>query len=112
MNCWRLASFLLLLSLAKCAGLPHPSPVDLARAQQRYPKATLDSLESGRLTYAQRCSGCHALRAPQNYRPEEWERHVENMAKEAGLNSGEKELVAEFLVTMSAVSEPKGGSPR
>jgi hypothetical protein len=51
------------------------------------------------------------LRAPQNYRPAEWEKHIENMAKEAGLNSDEKELVAEFLVTMSAASELKGANP-
>jgi mono/diheme cytochrome c family protein len=106
MNPWRLVNpVLLLLGFANCAGLPHPSHLDVARAQQRYPDATLASLESGRTTYAQRCAGCHSLRSPQSYQAGEWEKHLEKMAGEAGLSFGERQLVAEFLITMSAGSQ-------
>ncbi len=98
----------LLLSLAffasvvlGCASLPRPTPADLTRARTRFPGASLASLEAGRRAFADNCSSCHALPRPESKSPEQWAKVIDEMSGEAKLSARTKELLAQFVLTMS-----------
>jgi hypothetical protein len=84
-----------------CASLPRPTSADVARAQTRFQNASLSSLEAGRRAFADNCSSCHALPRPDAKSPEQWAKVIDQMAAEAKLDASTKELVGQFLVTMS-----------
>ena len=89
-------------SLLGCVGLAHPDLADVARAQALYPQADLATLEAGRKAYVSRCAGCHALFLPRSRGPAEWPKRVAEMDKDAKLLPGERELITQFLVTLSS----------
>jgi cytochrome c5 len=94
-----------------CASLPRPTAADVTRAQTHFPQATLDSLEAGRRAFVDSCSGCHALPNPQKKRADQWPKVLDEMAGEAKLSTSQKNLIAQFLVTMSenvAASQKRG----
>ena len=93
---------LALFAATGCVGLAHPDPTDAERAQAHFPEASLATLEAGRSAYVARCSGCHALFLPQSHSAAEWPKRVEEMEREAKLKPGERALIAQFLVTLSA----------
>lgn len=84
-----------------CASLPKPTLEDVATAQRRFPAATLRSLEAGRRAFVDNCSGCHSLPRPEKESPSHWTDIMDEMAVEAKLSAAEKELVLQFVVTMS-----------
>ena len=92
---------LLLLLAAGCAGLPHPTPADLLRAQTRYPRATQESLEAGRSAFVADCSGCHALPLPKDHASAEWPEVVTVMAERGHLSDADRTLIEQFLVTLA-----------
>lgn len=99
------------LLIGACASLPHPTPTDVSRAQEHFPTASMESLESGRAAYAARCASCHALHSPQSRSPEQWLKAIDEMEKEVRLTADEKALIAQFLVTMSDRAISKRGMP-
>ena len=84
-----------------CATVPRPNEVDVARAQTHFPGATLASLEAGRRAFVDSCSGCHALPKPEKKSADQWPKVLDEMAGEAKLSTSQKNLIAQFLVTMS-----------
>lgn len=96
-----LALILCLAAVAGCAALPHPTPEDVSRAQQRWPEVNGSALAAGRASYVARCSGCHALHLPSEKRPEEWPGALDEMAKDAKLTPQDRELIERYLVTMA-----------
>ena len=94
------------ISLLACAsvGLPHADATDARRAG-----VDLATLEHGRQTYAARCSGCHALHRPNELTPEQWSKRIHEMSKDARLQPGEEQLIANYLVTLSLRSQGAGG---
>jgi mono/diheme cytochrome c family protein len=100
----RLLLLLLLAAAPACAGLALPGPLDAERAQARYPKASVQSLTEGRQLFVSRCSGCHTLPRPTAHGPSEWPSVIGEMARDAKLDPAQRELVEQYLVTMSAGS--------
>lgn len=95
------AALVAAMALSGCVGLPHPDASDLTRARVRWPDTQLSTLEAGREAYANRCGGCHALHVPSTQSPEAWPQHVAEMAAEAKLEPGERELIQKYLVTLA-----------
>jgi hypothetical protein len=91
----------LLLLTACVAPLPHPTAQDALRARERWPEATVDSLEAGRHLFVYRCSGCHRLYAPRDRRADEWPDLLDDMAPHARISVEERGLIERFLVTAS-----------
>ena len=97
---------LLLLLAAGCAApLAHPTARDALLAQERWPEATVASLEAGRRLFVFRCTGCHRLHQPQERAPDAWPEVLDDMEREAHVTRAERELIERFLVT--AASQPR-----
>jgi cytochrome c5 len=84
-----------------CVTMPQPMPSDVERARQKWPEASLESLNLGKHTYETRCSGCHRLYAPAAHPPEEWAKAIAEMSDRAKLRPEEQQAVLQFLVTLS-----------
>ena len=84
-----------------CVGLPHADAADVERAQKRWPGTDAQSLEQGREMYVRKCGGCHTLYLPESRSPHQWPQLVEEMSREGGISDHERELIEQFLVTMS-----------
>jgi cytochrome c5 len=90
-----------LAAAGACVTMPQPTPNDVERARQRWPEASLDSLNQGKHTYETRCSGCHRLYAPSTHPPDQWAKAIAEMADRAKLRPEEQRAVLQFLVTLS-----------
>jgi hypothetical protein len=95
-----------LLLVTACVSLPQPTPVDVTRAQQKYPNTTLVSLSEARKTYVTTCSGCHALHLPREFPPPQWPALVTEMetVQKVRLTAAQRQQIEEFLVVMSETS--------
>ena len=93
-----LAALAVLLG-ACVAPIPHPTTLDERRARERWPEASVESLEAGRRLYVFRCSGCHRLHAPRDRQPEDWPDTLDDMVREARVTPAERQLIEQFLVT-------------
>lgn len=91
----------LLCALGACVTLPHASPVDAARARERWPEVTQETLETARTTYVRRCSGCHLLYVPAARPAQEWPAALATMSKKARLKPDEAREVERFLIVMA-----------
>lgn len=107
------------LALAACAaGLPHPTSDDAARANERWPSATLGDLGRGRELYVRSCAGCHSLKAPDEVPPGQWESEVAEMRQRHGvaLNDAEADAIVRYLWSVGsrlrAERGPKHGARR
>lgn len=103
---------LFLLAAACVAPLPHATVDDATRAQARWPEASVATLEAGRRLFADRCSGCHALRLPSEYPAARWPALLSQMEKEAKLAPEERELIERFVLTVAARPQGDAGPPR
>lgn len=97
---------MLLLLLAGCAALPHPTPDDARRAQSLYPGTTVEDLEAGRSRFVQDCSGCHSLPLPSDKAPLDWPFVVDEMAGKFTLSTQDQAVITRFLVTLSQPHNP------
>jgi len=70
---------------------------------------SLDSLNTGREYYMNRCASCHYLYLPASYTSEEWQPIVERMEVRSGLLTGEKELIIGYLNAGSKTAAPENG---
>ncbi len=59
--------------------------------------ASIEDLKKGRKLYISKCSSCHALHLPSQYKKEEWPHLVDKMEERAQINSSEKELILIYL---------------
>jgi len=90
----------LLASLALSVGcggaLPVVTPVDAARSG-----VALAELQQGRSLVAAKCSGCHRTPQPAEHRSMEWPRMIDEMSRRAHVDSGERQAIQDYLVTMA-----------
>lgn len=90
-------------SLLGCgANVPPPTQAysDFAMANGR--QITLDSLQSGHIYYVQQCGGCHGLRRPAKYPPEDWPKWVREMQAKSDTTLPHLQPIQDYLVTASA----------
>jgi hypothetical protein len=59
----------------------------------------LDTLKAGRKLYVKKCSSCHNLYLPSKYNSLEWQKNLEKMQKRAKIDSTQKELINNYLIT-------------
>ena len=73
------------LFLTACGGtrLLSPTEADLSNVEDRFANASLAALNEGKSLYQEKCSVCHALKAPADYTDDQWSRLVPGMAKKA-----------------------------
>lgn len=73
------------LFLTACGGtrLLSPTEADLTNIEDRFAVVSLDALNEGKSLYQEKCSVCHALKAPANYTDDQWAKLVPGMAKKA-----------------------------
>lgn len=98
-------ALLLAAGLPACAGLPHPTELDVARARAHWPEATLTSLEAARTTYVNRCSSCHPLHHPSDYGPSGWAEEIKKMAPRAHLTDEERDAIRCYLSSVKGEKE-------
>lgn len=96
----RVVAALGLLALAACAvNLPVP---DLAMAGGD--TARLEELQAGRRLYVNKCSGCHALQAPEERADAVWASEIEEMLakKKVRLTHAEHHRLLLYLTVANA----------
>lgn len=86
-------------AVAGCAAVRIPEANETLAA--RLPGATVQELAEGRRLYVNRCSGCHHLKSPGEYAPEEWPKEVREMRKKAKLDDEKQALITRFLQAAS-----------
>ena len=89
-----------LASLALSAGcggaLPAVTPVDAARSG-----VALAELQQGRSLVAAKCSSCHRTPQPAERKTDEWPRMIDEMSRRAHVDSGERQAIRDYLITMA-----------
>jgi len=96
----------LVLACAHGGFVPQPSPMDVERVQPVDPGLTLEEMQAGRAVYVVRCSGCHALHGPGEYRGDQWAPMIARMQKEKKFKIPEHDrvLLERYLVAFSSTS--------
>lgn len=82
-------------SLAACAPKLY-TPTEINAQKRGFPLA---ELASGRVLYMNECGECHKLYVPTRYTTEEWTEHLDVMAPKAKINSDQKRLIYQYLVS-------------
>jgi cytochrome c2 len=86
------------MALAACGGgLPVATPADATRGGVQ-----LADLQNGRSLVASKCSGCHHTPMPADHSTGEWPHMLEEMAARAHVDSSQRRVMQEYLVTMAA----------
>jgi hypothetical protein len=62
--------------------VPQPTLLDVERVQAIEPGLSLEELQAGRAAYVQRCSGCHPVHGPAEYRGDQWPGLLARMERE------------------------------
>jgi hypothetical protein len=90
--------------LVSCAGnaVPQPTAKSVEFAERNGQNTSLASLKHGRTLYVGRCSACHALHQPREFKAESWPQIVQGMASNAQLNVDQERDVTAYLVAVSA----------
>ena len=97
-------------------GLPEPTAKHLDYAGRNGQATSLTSLQHGRKLYVNRCSACHALYMPAQFKADEWPALVERMADNAKLNPDQKRDVLGYVSAVAAAAQdtaatrPMGGA--
>ncbi len=58
-------------------------------------------LLAGRKLYIEKCSGCHNLFLPEQFREDQWERNLEEMQQRAMIDDEQKKSIQDYLVFKS-----------
>jgi hypothetical protein len=91
-----LLRLLLVIVLGGCTAMPPPvTAVDAERAH-----VMLADLQQGRDLLVGKCGGCHAVPLPADLERAKWPSKVDEMSARAGLVPSQRELIAQYLVTM------------
>ena len=96
----------LVLACAHGGFVPQPTPMDVQRVQPIDPGLTLSDMQAGRAAYLVRCSGCHPLHGPGEYRGDQWPSMVARMQKEKKVKIPEHDrlLMERYLVAFSSTA--------
>ena len=96
----------LILACAHAGFVPQPTPMDVERVQPVDSSLTLEEMQAGRAAYVLRCSGCHPVHGPGEYRGDQWAPLVARMQKEKKFKIPEHERVAieRYLVAFSSTA--------
>ena len=78
-----------------------PAQNDADQATKEIPGITLADLNEGKSIFEQKCRKCHSLKKPFRKTDEEIKDAMPRMAKRAKIDSRQRELVFNYLVTMS-----------
>ncbi len=97
---------LIILSVAfliACASTSPMVPVqsDADRAAKKIPGITLADLNEGKAIFEENCRKCHTLKKPFRKTDEQIKDAMPRMAKRAKIDERQRELVYNYLVTMS-----------
>ena len=76
--------------------IPKATPVDADRAG-----VSLVDLRLGRETYVRKCSGCHALHAPDEFNDDVWVEQVHEMRDDARISDDEVAVILNYLRAMN-----------
>lgn len=80
-----------------------PNEALIAASKARFPDITADKLNQGRsIYYGGACINCHGAKNISNWDEGQWEKILDNMAKEAKLTPSEKDAVWKFVVSTLA----------
>ncbi len=96
----------LVLACAHGGFVPQPSVADVERVQPIEPGLTLAEMQQGRAVYVQRCSSCHPVHGPGEYRGDQWPGLVTKMQREKKVKIPEQERVVmeRYLVAFSSTA--------
>src|SRR5215469_820067 len=96
----------LVLACAHGGFVPQPTTMDVERIQPVDPGLTLEEMQAGRTAYLVRCSGCHPVHGPGEYRGDQWPPMVARMQKEKKFKIPEHDrvLIERYLVAFSSTS--------
>ncbi|MGZ6130747.1 MAG: hypothetical protein ACXWLF_01905 [Myxococcaceae bacterium] len=96
----------LVLACAHAGFVPQPTVADVDRVQPIEPGLTLAEMQQGRAFYVQRCSSCHPVHGPGEYRGDQWPGLVEKMKREKKIRIPEHEqvLMERYLVAFSSTA--------
>ena len=83
----------LVLACAHAGFVPQPTPMDVERIQPVDPGLTLGEMQAGRAAYVQRCSSCHPVHGPGEYRGDQWGPLIARMQREKKLRIPEHDRV-------------------
>ena len=96
----------LVLACAHAGFVPQPTPTDVERIQPVDPGLTLGEMQAGRAAYVQRCSSCHPVHGPGEYRGDQWAPLIARMQREKKLRIPEHDrvLMERYLVAFSSTA--------
>ena len=96
----------LVVACAHAGFVPQPTSMDVERIQPADPGLTLEEMQAGRAAYLVRCSGCHPVHGPGEYRGDQWAPMIARMQKEKKFKIPEHErvLIERYLVAFSSTS--------
>lgn len=96
----------LVLACAHAGFVPQPTPMDVERIQPVDPGLTLEEMQAGRAAYVQRCSGCHPVHGPGEYRGDQWPSLVARMQREKKIKVPEHDrvLIERYLLAFSSTA--------
>lgn len=99
----------LVLACAHAGFVPQPTFLDVERIQPVDPGLSLEEMQAGRAAYVQRCSSCHPVHGPGEYRGDQWPGLVARMQREKKVKIPEHDraLLERYLVAFSSTA-PKG----
>ena len=94
-------SLLAALAASGCgsSAIPEPTGHDATWAAARWPGTSLADLSTGRDLYVNKCSGCHALYAPERVVHGEFPANVREMGAQIHLTDDETDRIERYLET-------------
>jgi Dihaem cytochrome c. len=97
---------LLVLACVHAGFVPQPTAVDVERIQPVDPGLTLAEMQAGRAAYVQRCSSCHAVHGPAEFRGDQWPELLARMQREKKIKipDHERALMERYLVAFSSTA--------
>jgi hypothetical protein len=96
----------LVLACAHAGFVPQPTVLDVERVRPMDPGLSLEEMQAGRVSYLQRCSSCHAVHGPGEYRGDQWPDLIARMQREKKVKIPEhdRELMVRYLVAFSSTA--------
>ncbi len=96
----------LVLACAHAGFVPQPTLLDVERVQPVDPGLSLADMQAGRAAYLQRCSSCHPVHGPGEYRGDQWPELLARMQREKKIKIPEHDrvLIARYLVAFSSTA--------
>ncbi len=96
----------LVLACAHAGFVPQPTLLDVERIQPVDPGLSLGEMQAGRAAYVQRCSSCHPVHGPAEYRGDQWPGLLARMQREKKIKIPEHErvLMERYLVAFSSTA--------